>query len=93
MLVLNYTACIPVILAVGIFSLFHLWAVLTNTSTIESWEKDRAHSLKRRGKIPEVSLRAFPSSGAVNSTFDQISRTDNRVLVTVHLSVPYRLCP
>ncbi|BGP54356.1 Palmitoyltransferase [Rhodotorula sphaerocarpa] len=53
MLVLNYAACIPVILAVGIFSLFHLWAVLTNTSTIESWEKDRAHSLKRRGKIPE----------------------------------------
>lgn len=54
MLVLNYTACIPVIIAVGVFSLFHIWSVLTNTTTIESWEKDRAVSLKRRGKIREV---------------------------------------
>lgn len=55
LLILNYTACIPVIIAVGIFSLFQLWSLLTNTTTIESWEKDRAASLKRRGKIREVS--------------------------------------
>merc|ERR1719487_2882239 len=53
MLVLNYTACVPVLIAVGVFSLFHLWSVVTNTTTIESWEKDRAVSLKRRGKIRE----------------------------------------
>ncbi|GAA5869031.1 hypothetical protein JCM3774_002454 [Rhodotorula dairenensis] len=53
MLVLNYTACVPVLIAVGVFSLFHLWSVVTNTTTIESWEKDRAISLKRRGKIRE----------------------------------------
>ncbi|GAA6052390.1 hypothetical protein JCM3770_000219 [Rhodotorula araucariae] len=53
MLVLNYTACIPVLLAVGVFSLYHLWSVLVNTTTIEGWEKDKAASLKRRGKIRE----------------------------------------
>ena len=63
MLVLNYTACIPVLIAVGVFSLFHLWSVVTNTTTIESWEKDRAVSLKRRGKIREAGrLLAFPRS-------------------------------
>ncbi|GAA5892632.1 hypothetical protein JCM5296_006180 [Sporobolomyces johnsonii] len=53
MLILNYTACVPVIIAVGVFSLFHYWSVLTNTTTIEGWEKDKAASLKRRGKIRE----------------------------------------
>lgn len=63
MLVLNYTACVPVLIAVGVFSLFHLWSVVTNTTTIESWEKDRAVSLKRRGKIREAGrLLAFPRS-------------------------------
>ncbi|BGP23487.1 Palmitoyltransferase [Rhodotorula toruloides] len=53
LLILNYTACLPVLIAVGIFSLFQFWSLLTNTTTIESWEKDRAASLKRRGKIRE----------------------------------------
>ncbi|GAA5923042.1 hypothetical protein JCM1841_000291 [Sporobolomyces salmonicolor] len=53
MLVLNYTACVPVIIAVGVFSLFHYWSILTNTTTIEGWEKDKAASLKRRGKVRE----------------------------------------
>ncbi|GAA5938503.1 DHHC family palmitoyltransferase [Sporobolomyces koalae] len=51
MLILNYTACVPVLLIVGIFSLFHFWTALTNTTTIEGWEKDKVASLKRRGKI------------------------------------------
>ncbi|GAA6059464.1 hypothetical protein JCM10212_005403 [Sporobolomyces blumeae] len=53
MLILNYTACVPVLLIVGVFSLFHFWSVLTNATTIEGWEKDKAASLKRRGKIRE----------------------------------------
>ncbi|GAA5841627.1 hypothetical protein JCM5353_002753 [Sporobolomyces roseus] len=51
MLILNYTACVPVLMIVGVFSLFHFWSVVTNTTTIEGWEKDKAASLKRRGKI------------------------------------------
>ncbi|GJN87395.1 hypothetical protein Rhopal_000344-T1 [Rhodotorula paludigena] len=53
MLILNYTACVPVIIAVGVFSLYHLWSLLVNTTTIEGWEKDKAASLMRRGKIRE----------------------------------------
>ncbi|BGP14561.1 Palmitoyltransferase [Rhodosporidiobolus nylandii] len=52
-LVMNYVACVPVLFAVGVFSLFHLWSVLTNATTIEGWEKDKVASLKRRGKIRE----------------------------------------
>lgn len=54
MLILNYTACVPVALIVGVFSLFHFWNVLTNATTIEGWEKDKCKSLKRRGKIANV---------------------------------------
>ncbi|KPV76336.1 uncharacterized protein RHOBADRAFT_13465 [Rhodotorula graminis WP1] len=53
MLVLNYTACVPVIIAVGVFSLYHLWSVCVNTTTIEGWEKDKVATLRRRGKIRE----------------------------------------
>ncbi|GAA6037945.1 hypothetical protein JCM8097_009502 [Rhodosporidiobolus ruineniae] len=52
-LVMNYVLCAPVLIAVGVFSLFHLWSVLTNTTTIEGWEKDKVAALKRRGKIRE----------------------------------------
>lgn len=50
-LVLNYVACLPVILAVGLFSLYHLWALVTNTTTIEGWEKQEASELRRKGRI------------------------------------------
>ncbi|GAA5905286.1 DHHC family palmitoyltransferase [Sporobolomyces salmoneus] len=50
-LLLNYVACVPVLLIVGVFSLFHFWNVLMNSTTIEGWEKDKVASLKRRGKI------------------------------------------
>jgi len=59
-LVLNYVACVPVLIAVGVFSLYHLWSVAVNTTTIEGWEKDRAASLMRRGKIREVRHHALP---------------------------------
>lgn len=84
MLVLNYTACVPVLIAVGVFSLFHLWSVVTNTTTIESWEKDRAVSLKRRGKIREAGrLLAFPRSRLSSLMYFRHS---------VSLPVPSRLC-
>ncbi|PLW53782.1 hypothetical protein PCANC_03590 [Puccinia coronata f. sp. avenae] len=54
-LVLNYVACLPVILAVGVFSVYHLWAVLTNTTTIEGWEKEKARELRRKGRIQSFS--------------------------------------
>ncbi|KDQ15704.1 hypothetical protein BOTBODRAFT_285774 [Botryobasidium botryosum FD-172 SS1] len=53
-IVLNYTACIPVILAVGGFSLYHFYCLSTNTTTIEGWEKDKVATLIRRGKIRDL---------------------------------------
>ncbi|GAA5829376.1 hypothetical protein JCM11251_005026 [Rhodosporidiobolus azoricus] len=52
-LVMNYVLCAPVIIAVGVFSLYHLYSIVTNATTIEGWEKDKVASLKRRGKIRE----------------------------------------
>ncbi|KAJ3511353.1 hypothetical protein NLJ89_g4144 [Agrocybe chaxingu] len=48
MIILNYVACIPVLLAVGGFRL------AGNTTTIEGWEKDKVATLVRRGKTQEV---------------------------------------
>ncbi|KAH8993932.1 zf-DHHC-domain-containing protein [Lactarius akahatsu] len=49
--VLNYVTCVPVLLLVGGFSLYHFYCVLGNTTTIEGWEKDKVATLIRRGKI------------------------------------------
>ncbi|EPQ60462.1 zf-DHHC-domain-containing protein [Gloeophyllum trabeum ATCC 11539] len=52
--ILNYTACIPVILSVGAFSIYHFYCLIGNTTTIEGWEKDKVARLVRHGKISEV---------------------------------------
>ncbi|KAF8585118.1 zf-DHHC-domain-containing protein [Ramaria rubella] len=53
-IILNYVFCVPVILAVGAFSGYHIYCLLTNTTTIEGWEKDKVATLIRRGKIREI---------------------------------------
>lgn len=35
-------------------SIYHFWSLSGNTTTIEGWEKDKAATLLRRGKIREV---------------------------------------
>ncbi|KAJ7897198.1 zf-DHHC-domain-containing protein [Mycena olivaceomarginata] len=53
-IILNYVACVPVLMSVGAFSLYHFNALMNNTTTIEGWEKDKAATMVRRGKIREV---------------------------------------
>ncbi|KAG7099650.1 hypothetical protein E1B28_001476 [Marasmius oreades] len=53
-IILNYVACLPVLLSVGAFSLYHFYGLIGNTTTIEGWEKDKAATMVRRGKIREV---------------------------------------
>ncbi|KAF8600854.1 zf-DHHC-domain-containing protein [Ceratobasidium sp. AG-I] len=53
-IILNYAACIPVILLVGGFSLYHFYCIASNQTTIEGWEKDKVATLVRRGKIREL---------------------------------------
>ncbi|KAG8986071.1 Palmitoyltransferase [Tulasnella sp. 427] len=52
--VFNYATCVPVLICVGFFSLYHFYCLLTNTTTIEGWEKDKVATLIRRGKIREI---------------------------------------
>ncbi|KAH7105036.1 zf-DHHC-domain-containing protein [Auriculariales sp. MPI-PUGE-AT-0066] len=61
-MVLNFTACIPVILCVGLFSLYHFYLLATNTTSIEGMEKDKVATLVKRGKIRSVK---FPYSISV----------------------------
>ncbi|KAI0800548.1 palmitoyltransferase PFA4 [Fomes fomentarius] len=53
-IILNYATCIPVLLSVGIFSLYHFYSLLGNSTTIEGWEKDKVATLVRRGRIREI---------------------------------------
>ncbi|KAL0951596.1 hypothetical protein HGRIS_008275 [Hohenbuehelia grisea] len=53
-IILNYVACVPVLLSVGAFSIYHFMCLLGNTTTIEGWEKDKVATLVRKGKIREV---------------------------------------
>ncbi|KAJ7597463.1 palmitoyltransferase PFA4 [Mycena floridula] len=54
LIILNYVACIPVLMSVGIFSIYHFLGLLGNSTTIEGWEKDKVATMIRRGKIREV---------------------------------------
>ncbi|KAI0726908.1 zf-DHHC-domain-containing protein [Fomitopsis betulina] len=53
-IILNLVSCIPVLFAVGGFSLYHFYLLSTNTTTIEGWEKDKVATLVRRGRIHEI---------------------------------------
>ncbi|KAF9647436.1 zf-DHHC-domain-containing protein [Thelephora ganbajun] len=53
-LIMNYVTCVPVLAAVGAFSLYHLHCLLGNSTTIEGWEKDKVAKLVRRGEIREI---------------------------------------
>lgn len=54
MLVANYVTSAPTLMAIGMFSVYHIYCMMTNSTTIEGWEKDRVATLKRRGKIRDV---------------------------------------
>ncbi|KIK70662.1 hypothetical protein GYMLUDRAFT_32702 [Collybiopsis luxurians FD-317 M1] len=53
-ILLNFVTCIPVLLSVGAFSLYHFNGLMNNTTTIEGWEKDKVATMVRRGKIRDV---------------------------------------
>lgn len=56
-LILNYLMGIPTLALVGFLTLYHYYLVCTNTTSVESWEKDRVGRQIRRGLIPYT---AFP---------------------------------
>ncbi|PFH52267.1 hypothetical protein AMATHDRAFT_140409 [Amanita thiersii Skay4041] len=68
-IVLNYVACIPVLLLVGGFSLYHFYLLSGNCTTIEGWEKDKVATMIRKGKLQEVK---FPYNLGVRRNIDTI---------------------
>jgi palmitoyltransferase ZDHHC6 len=58
--VLNYVCAVPVLVSVGLFTLYHLNALARNTTTIERWEKDKAATLVRRGTLREIKFPYVP---------------------------------
>ncbi|KAF5388519.1 hypothetical protein D9757_004693 [Collybiopsis confluens] len=56
LIILNLVACIPVLLSVGAFSIYHFNGLMNNTTTIEGWEKDKVATmhLGRRRNIESV---------------------------------------
>ncbi|KAF9910867.1 Palmitoyltransferase [Linnemannia zychae] len=40
-----------VLLAVGILCIYHLWSLVTNTSTIEVWEQEKVDAMVKKGKL------------------------------------------
>ncbi|TIA68864.1 hypothetical protein E3P91_03883 [Wallemia ichthyophaga] len=54
LIVANYIACLLTLIVVGSFSLYQFYALCTNTTTIESWEKDKVANLARRGRIRDI---------------------------------------
>ncbi|KJA28514.1 hypothetical protein HYPSUDRAFT_129104 [Hypholoma sublateritium FD-334 SS-4] len=54
MLIMNYVACVPVLLSVGIFSIYHIYSLLGNSTTIEGWEKDKRSIMVKKGRAREI---------------------------------------
>ncbi|KAF9531906.1 DHHC palmitoyltransferase-domain-containing protein [Crepidotus variabilis] len=54
MIILNYVACVPVLLAVGGFSLYHFYSLSSNTTTIEGWEKEKVALMVKKGRLREI---------------------------------------
>jgi palmitoyltransferase len=50
----NITVDGGVLLAVGILTIYHLWSMITNTSTIEVWEQEKVDAMIKKGKIRKV---------------------------------------
>ncbi|KAG0305024.1 Palmitoyltransferase [Dissophora globulifera] len=43
-----------VLLAVGVLTIYHLWSMMSNTSTIEIWEQEKVEAMIKKGKIRKV---------------------------------------
>ncbi|RKP22259.1 DHHC palmitoyltransferase-domain-containing protein [Syncephalis pseudoplumigaleata] len=53
-LVLNLIATTIVLILVGLLSVFHIWSVSGNTTTIENWENSKIRKMQERGEIRQA---------------------------------------
>jgi len=52
--VVNFCLDVPVMFSVGFLTSFHTYTMFSNTTTIETWEKDKVATMVQRGKIASV---------------------------------------
>ncbi|KAJ7459098.1 zf-DHHC-domain-containing protein [Mycena galericulata] len=79
-IILNYVTCVPVLMSVGAFSIYHFNSLMSNTTTIEGWEKDKVATMVRRGKIREVKfpyVRALSFLRPISDLLQNIGRRRN----------------
>ncbi|GJJ78833.1 palmitoyltransferase ZDHHC6 [Entomortierella parvispora] len=43
-----------VLLAVGTLCVYHLWSMMSNTSTIEAWEQEKVEAMIKKGRIRKI---------------------------------------
>ncbi|KAF9580752.1 Palmitoyltransferase, partial [Lunasporangiospora selenospora] len=53
-LVINVFVDGGVLIAVGILCIYHLWSMISNTSTIEVWEREKVDAMIKKGKMQKV---------------------------------------
>jgi hypothetical protein len=68
-----------------IHSVYHIYCLFTNTTTVEGWEKDKVTRLVRRGKISEVKF-PYVSCLSTSVSISQI-RSEHRYHWQFHLRV------
>lgn len=68
-LVINFILAFVVIFCVGILSVYHLYCMSRNQSSVESWERSKVKTLIRRGKIMPVSLQLCEREWYMKLTF------------------------
>ncbi|KAF6766725.1 palmitoyltransferase PFA4 [Ephemerocybe angulata] len=59
LIIMNYVTCVPVLLAVGGFSIYHFINLSSNSTTIEGWEKDKVATMVRKGQIRAIKFPYF----------------------------------
>ncbi|KAF9191988.1 Palmitoyltransferase [Haplosporangium sp. Z 11] len=58
-----------VLFGISILTIYHIWCISNNTTTIESWEKDRVLTILRRGEISDIKC---PYNQGVLANFQEV---------------------
>ncbi|KAF9406039.1 Palmitoyltransferase [Podila epigama] len=68
-LVVNILVDGGVLLAVGTLCIYHLWSMISNTSTIEVWEREKVDGMIKKGKIRKIK---FPYDVGCRRNYAQV---------------------
>lgn len=81
-MILNFAACVPVVCSVGIFSIYHWWSLIGNTTTIEAWEKDKVGYFRPGSREGDDEVRYLITSPFTGRYVDS-TRQDQRSQIPI----------